>query len=918
MSIPKAFMLCPMGHPDKFLRATNRSLAFHSRSDVPDVSFETFFQQAKFSLWWLPEVNNMCRLRSQPGLPDALVGNRGALKGAASAPQGLIVSFQLSENISDSQVALTELELAPTTNIIAVASPDFPGAFRFECAFHKGHFLTFDPPTNTRMMKNADQFGVVDFVLMDFANSQKFRTLDEVLVPVVKSMSGDRDFIKLGRICQDSRVSAYFTQVMGKTWDFTDFELYFHAHSDRWEYDSSQQSVKMRKAEDKIFLQLRRVKTVDEATSLLMSGDLDERELSKMPLEAVEGSLQQFAEKGGSLESHRLAESKVLKAFQDGCLYLPPSSFQRLVAIWSILSKAGKLGIKPDHAELRAATQETCRRAVERFLGSGDTVVDMKALETLLEMPLDWATGSTVLKKVQQLLAPISLGDLVPLMKKAATAKAGKLAECLATAVTMKTAGAVPVLVVDALDAMVAGGFGIEGAARTLRTLVGQAPLDSCARVIAGITRQKASGPDFEACWKAILEEGILEKVPPAALSQLAASTMLSSASAVPAMALSAINSVVQKGLASGAWGCDDVIGLAAAVCAPEGSWRSSRDRDQLLSCLAEYLQKKLADLTNLQLVKLQIGIIKEKACRSLLETSMDELPKRFDKCTPADLLSLTKGLLPLGRDDACWQKVSDCWQKKLLDDAEKMKKALDNAENVPQPGDTVEIFGLTSEAGQKMNGCKGNVVRLNQEKGRYELKLAGGFTSAEAVSIHPKNLKKIKSSGIKPKRIIIPDDVGAAKLAELLGIFASASGDRAVAELLAERLIRQVAVLTAETMSSLEKSLGNSSDFRNRSELLQALRKARQPADDDNRDRGGGRRRSRSRGREDRRSRSRGRNDRSRSRGRYDRSRSRGRRSRSRGRRSPPRRSPYRGGYRGRGSPRRSPMRRSRSRRRR
>merc|ERR1719174_3541004 len=68
MSIPKEFMLCPLGQPDKFVRVVGTGLKVQSREDVAGVDFQEFFAAAKFCLWWVPEVNNMCRLRVQEGV----------------------------------------------------------------------------------------------------------------------------------------------------------------------------------------------------------------------------------------------------------------------------------------------------------------------------------------------------------------------------------------------------------------------------------------------------------------------------------------------------------------------------------------------------------------------------------------------------------------------------------------------------------------------------------------------------------------------------------------------------------------------------------------------------------------------------------------------------------------------------------
>ena len=60
-SIPKEFILLPMGHQDEFVRTVGNSVSVQSWADVKLESYD-FFKDAKFSLWWLPEVNNVCRL----------------------------------------------------------------------------------------------------------------------------------------------------------------------------------------------------------------------------------------------------------------------------------------------------------------------------------------------------------------------------------------------------------------------------------------------------------------------------------------------------------------------------------------------------------------------------------------------------------------------------------------------------------------------------------------------------------------------------------------------------------------------------------------------------------------------------------------------------------------------------------------
>ena len=64
MSIAKEFLLQPMNHPDQFARWCGSTLFIHSRDTVKGVTFEMFFATAKMAIWWLPEVNNMCRLNA--------------------------------------------------------------------------------------------------------------------------------------------------------------------------------------------------------------------------------------------------------------------------------------------------------------------------------------------------------------------------------------------------------------------------------------------------------------------------------------------------------------------------------------------------------------------------------------------------------------------------------------------------------------------------------------------------------------------------------------------------------------------------------------------------------------------------------------------------------------------------------------
>eukprot|EP00913_Durusdinium_trenchii_P011311 g10623.t1 len=84
MSIPKEFMLSPLGYPDKFVRVVGMSLFVQSRGDAK-AEFYDFFKEDRAK-----RVNNMCRIRPQA---TAGVGQDG----------GLNFNFALSRQVSVSE-----------------------------------------------------------------------------------------------------------------------------------------------------------------------------------------------------------------------------------------------------------------------------------------------------------------------------------------------------------------------------------------------------------------------------------------------------------------------------------------------------------------------------------------------------------------------------------------------------------------------------------------------------------------------------------------------------------------------------------------------------------------------------------------------------------------------------------------------
>eukprot|EP00913_Durusdinium_trenchii_P014823 g13900.t1 len=140
------------GHgPDLQATVTSRADARLDGKSGLD-QFVPFFRAAKLSLWWLPDVNNMCRIRALEARTRSSAGE----KVVAGRPGGFNLGFEIEVG-RDSDLKLMEAgkgELNENVNFIVVSSPLYDNAFRFEAAFKKGYYLAFRPPTLLRSAKS--------------------------------------------------------------------------------------------------------------------------------------------------------------------------------------------------------------------------------------------------------------------------------------------------------------------------------------------------------------------------------------------------------------------------------------------------------------------------------------------------------------------------------------------------------------------------------------------------------------------------------------------------------------------------------------------------------------------------------------------------------------------------------------------
>eukprot|EP00913_Durusdinium_trenchii_P019118 g17966.t1 len=232
VEVPKEFMMTPLGYPECFVRSLGRRVVVHSRSDDPESNFQSFFASTKLALWWLPEVNNMCRIRKLGS--KARGDKRGAAAGRAG---GLNMAFD-PQKAKTAGAEGSEVRMAPA-NKGQKASPTCEGALRFESASQRGQYLAFFPPSHLRVVPfleeaedsqslimshprigiTASKDRVLDFLFVDFASMFKFITLEEVLQPIFSAEEAGV-WIELAKLQDDEAVKSHFKEVMGKdVWD---------------------------------------------------------------------------------------------------------------------------------------------------------------------------------------------------------------------------------------------------------------------------------------------------------------------------------------------------------------------------------------------------------------------------------------------------------------------------------------------------------------------------------------------------------------------------------------------------------------------------------------------------------------------------------------------------------------------------
>ncbi|CAJ1343909.1 unnamed protein product [Effrenium voratum] len=317
VGVPKEFMMQPVGHPESFVRSLGRRVVVHSRGDAPDANFQSFFLGSKFALWWLPEVNNMCRIRS---LGSKARGDKRAA--AAGRAGGLNMAFD-PHKAKTAGAAGGEVRMVPankgqkadSVNFVTKASPICEGALRFESASQRGQYLAFIPPSHLRVVPFLEETEdrVLDFLFVDFASMFKFITLQEVLEPIFSS-EAPGTWIELSKLQDDEAVKSHFKEVMGKeVWDAEDFQAYFEGHWATFEY----------KPQDEKVARLRQRELSKSCSEVLHLAVLLNSPDSRQPLLDC-------------LQQGLIGSLQALSGVYEGDLVQRSAFFQRTTAFWSL------------------------------------------------------------------------------------------------------------------------------------------------------------------------------------------------------------------------------------------------------------------------------------------------------------------------------------------------------------------------------------------------------------------------------------------------------------------------------------------------------------------------------------------------------------------------------------------------------
>lgn len=762
MSIPKEFMLCPLGSSDKFVRIVENQLLVQSRDEALGVAFQEFFQAAKFSLWWLPEVNNMCRLRARETAGQGMEG-------------GINVSFtfeagQEEDDSIESACELSADQDMKRCNLIVSASPFSQGAYRFEGAFWPGRYMAYRSPEQLRMAGKVDEGNdVADFVLVDFSAAYKFMTTSEVLKGAVDSQGGaEGGYVKLSDLRADLQVRLYFQQMLGSAvWNNKDFETFFEGHYEEWDFDAKKSRVRMR-PDGPLMRQAAKASKVaingasqspmdvdggagstagtasPEPSGLgeTLSTSNSQAATVKLLLDANGDDLARLSHSAAVPVLSRLAESETSA---DKLQNLTAARRRFLITLPVLLG--GKKDRRRDslplttlfsmHKDVIAIKSfekelsDACEGAVEsisELIGTRvrhvPEEVSLEMLPELLSLPLNWrAVAEPLADALSPLLKNQKPGVLLqPLRTACKLPKSARpIAEALAGVELRGITYAEGSVAAEILLALAENNCQISTVASKLRPpLLQRLPLPDLVSIVAALGEQGLKDdllrPPLQA--KVAVAGPGLALVPPARLLRLATASQQSSC--IAQTALGPVAGAAAQSLES--WTAEDVSELMLLV-ATSGFAENSPGAKRLFSRVTEVLTPRLSALSATVLLKVVVAAGAAAAhCRPLLEAAANRAALKGADMKPEQMMLLTQGVLPLGGSHPVVTRLLNFWAQLLA-----------GAEKAPVlPADDIAQLAMMASMVAPENGLMFHVIAQRLQEAGSSLTEAG-FASIDA-----------------------------------------------------------------------------------------------------------------------------------------------------------------------------------------
>jgi len=753
--IPREFMLQPIGYADKFVRYSTeqaRSQCFvNSRDDARSEGksgleqFVPFFKAAKMSLWWLPEVNNMCRIRALEARTRSSAGE----KVVAGRPGGLNMGFRISiegQGSTDSDVILMEAgkgEKNEMVNFIVVPSPLYNGAFRFEGAFRRGYFLAFRPSTQLRMVPHSGGAVptnvVIDFTLVDFQAMFKFIDIEEVLRPVLETRTG---WVPLEQLRGDPNVIAYFANILQKPmWDDEDFATYFEGHFQTWEFrrgchgNVDSFCVRLRSVDERLGFSLERARSADDAASLINTAGDD---LRRLACKSFATAFEALGTRPGSedvaavvqrMEAHRRlfgALHGVLTTVSE------EASFTELANLAEALRTAGGEGAAPDMALRSTDACAGLAKAVLARIGSADrtgssAAVSLSDVGSLLALPGVAACGDSFARRLDPPLSDAPLASLLAAVATAQSVGAASFAAAAADAVFRQVIGpsVTPTEAAGALRALAASGMALDRCASVLERRSSAMEVGELATVIAVLGEKGHESADLARSCSELASRGpSLVRLPAVGLLALAVAAT-KTASMGPC-----IGRVIDTAVTTlGSWATADAVRFILAGTKAKGNGAISLGtRAALMRSAAATIAPHLAELPAAELVRLALAAGPASATSgtsglgaatndagTLLEAVATEAARRLSDLPQAHLLLLTQGLAPLGGAHAIIRQICSFWGQVLqvgeegpTDDVTRRRKDLEKGQ-VLTADQVAKLAAVLEPLGPELDGETAN-----------------------------------------------------------------------------------------------------------------------------------------------------------------------------------------------------------------